>query len=258
MTQSGFEPPQCRLSLLLPAYNEGRDIVENVLKAASQIEQFADTYEVIVISDGSTDDTVAQVQKAATVNPHIALIQYGQNMGKGHALRVGTQSAVGEYIAFCDADMDIEPEQLSLFFRILQAEAADAVIGSKMHKASKVDYPLPRRIYSWVYYLLLLILFQLHTKDTQTGLKLFRADVLKPVMRKILVKRFAFDIEVLSIISARGYKIVSAPVRVVFHRAALGRIGFSDIVGILLDTAAVFYRLKILHYYDENAQKMKE
>ena len=120
-----------------------------------------------------------------------------------------------------------------------------------MHPESKVDYPAIRRVYSWGYYILLLILFRLNVRDTQTGLKLFKAEVLKPVMRQILVKRFAFDIEVLAIINARGYKITSAPIEVVFHRASFGRIGYQDIRNMFVDTLAIFYRLHILHYYDK-------
>ena len=133
----------------------------------------------------------------------------------------------------------------------MQRENADVVFGSKMHPESKVDYPAIRRVYSWGYYILLLILFRLNVRDTQTGLKLFKAEVLKPVMRQILVKRFAFDIEVLAIINARGYKITSAPIEVVCHRAAFGRIGYQDIRNMFVDTLAIFYRLHILHYYDK-------
>ena len=106
-------------------------------------------------------------------------------------------------------------------------------------------------MYSWGYYILLLILFRLNVRDTQTGLKLFKTEVIKPVMRQILVKRFAFDIEVLAIINVRGYKIISAPIEVVFHRVSFGRIGFSDIRNMFIDTLAIFYRLHILHYYDK-------
>ena len=70
-------------------------------------------------------------------------------------------------------------------------------------------------------------------------------------VRQILVKRFAFDIEVLAIINARGYKITSAPIEVVFHRASFGRIGYQDIRNMFVDTLAIFYRLHILHYYDK-------
>lgn len=236
-----------KLSVLMPAYNEETIIYENALEAARQICPLADDYELLVIDDGSSDRTKAEIERAAA----ICCISYQPNQGKGGALREGTAHATGDYIAFCDADLDLAPEQLADFIDRMQRENADVVIGSKMHPESKVDYPAIRRVYSWGYYILLLILFRLNVRDTQTGLKLFKAEVIKPVMRQILVKRFAFDIEVLAIINARGYKITSAPIEVVFHRASFGRIGYQDIRNMFVDTLAIFYRLHILHYYDK-------
>lgn len=239
-----------KLSLLMPAYNEGAGICQNALLAAQQIKDLADDYELLVINDGSSDNTREQAELAAKQNPHIRCISYPDNMGKGYALKTGTAAATGEYIAFCDADMELAPSQLAGFVAIMQEKGADAVIASKMHPQSQVNYPVIRKVYSWGYYMLLLVLFRLNTRDTQTGLKLFRASVLKPAMEKILVKRFAFDIEVLAIINSRGYTIESAPIRVHFQRGNFGRIGFADIRNMFVDTLAVFYRLKILHYYD--------
>lgn len=190
-----------KLSVLMPAYNEEAIIYENALEAARQICPLADDYELLVIDDGSSDRTKAEIERAAAENPKICCISYQPNQGKGGALREGTAHATGDYIAFCDADLDLAPEQLADFIDRMQRENADVVIGSKMHPESKVDYPAIRRVYSWGYYILLLILFRLNVRDTQTGLKLFKAEVIKPVMRQILVKRFAFDIEVLAIIN---------------------------------------------------------
>ena len=242
-----------KLSVLMPAYNEEAIIYENALEAARQICPLADDYELLVIDDGSSDRTKAEIERAAAENPKIRCISYQPNQGKGCALREGTAHAEGDYIAFCDADLDLAPEQLADFIDRMQRENADVVIGSKMHPESKVDYPAIRRVYSWGYYILLLLLFRLNVRDTQTGLKLFKAEVIKPVMRQILVKRFAFDIEVLAIINARGYKIISAPIEVVFHRVSFDRIGFRDIRNMFIDTLAIFYRLHILHYYDKAA-----
>lgn len=239
-----------KLTVLLPAFNEGEKICKNSLEIARQVQDLADDIELVIIDDGSADDTVEQARLAALKDPRISVLSYAKNQGKGHALRVGTEAATGDYIAFCDSDLDLAPSQLEGFIRIMQEECADVVIGSKMHPDSEVNYPWIRRVYSWGYYMLLRILFRLDTKDTQTGLKLFKAEVLKPVMKRILVKRFAFDIEVLAIINSRGYKIASAPLKVVFQRGAFGRVGFADVRNMLVDTLAVFYRLKILHYYD--------
>lgn len=235
---------QGKLSLIMPAYNEGERIFENLHLAVEQVLPLADEVELIVVDDGSSDDTLQEIRRAAQTEPRIRAIHSPRNEGKGNALRLGTAAATGVYIAFCDADLDLAPAQLDRFIEILQAEDADAVIGSKMHPQSHVDYPLIRRVYSICYYLLLKVLFRLDTKDTQTGLKLFRAPVIKPV------KRYAFDIEVLALIRHNHGKICSAPVDLVFHRVAGGRIKWRDIYRMLWDTAAVFYRLRILHYYD--------
>jgi hypothetical protein len=119
---------------------------------------------------------------------------------------------------------------------------------------------LARKIVSFFYYLFLLFLFRLNTHDTQTGLKLFKADVIKPVMKVILVKRFAFDIEVLSIINHRGYKIAESPIILDFNRGPKwGRMQLKDIWDVFIDTLAIFYRLNILQYYDKGeAYRLRE
>ena len=239
------------LSLIMPAYNEGVRIFENLQIALVQAAPLANQIELIVVDDGSSDNTLREIQRAAALDARIVVVHSPCNEGKGNALRLGTEVAKGEYIAFCDADLDLAPSQLDRFITILQEKKADAVIGSKMHPQSHVDYPFIRRIYSICYYVFLKILFRLDAKDTQTGLKLFRSSAIKPVMRCVLVKRYAFDIEVLALIRHNHGKICSAPVELVFHRIASGRIGWQDIYRMLWDTCAVFYRLHILHYYDK-------
>lgn len=206
------------------------------------------------MNDGSSDNTWQEIQRAAALDFRVLPIDCTANQGKGNALRIGTEAATGDYIAFCDSDLDLAPEQLDRFIEILKQENADAVIGSKMHPDSHVDYPPVRRLYSLCYYILLKLLFHLNTKDTQTGLKLFRTSMIKPVMHQVLVKRYAFDVEMLALIEHRGGKICSAPVDLVFHRVANGRINWRDIFRMVWDTFAVFYRLYICHYYDRFSQ----
>lgn len=136
---------------------------------------------------------------------------------------------------------------------------ADIIVGSKRHPVSKVQYPWPRKILSWGYQLLVRILFGLNIKDSQVGLKLYRREVLEDVLPRILVKEFAFDIEILAVAYHLRYvRIYEAPVELSFT-------GFSSITSknfwriifqTLWDTLAVFYRLRILHYYD-NVNKRK-
>ena len=101
-----------RLSIILPAYNEGCWIYKNLMDVSHTLASFLPSYEVIVVDDGSGDDTLAQTQMAAAQDEHIVVISNPQNNGKGRALCIGTEAAKGELIAFCDADLDVHPSQL--------------------------------------------------------------------------------------------------------------------------------------------------
>ena len=127
---------------------------------------------------------------------------------------------------------------------------ADIVIGSKRHPASRVNYPLLRRIYSRCYQWLIKILFGLNITDTQTGLKFFKADVAKTIFPKSLVKRYAIDLELLVIAQQFGFKrIFEAPVELEFNPEGGGAATIKGIWKMFVDTLAIFYRSRILNYY---------
>ncbi len=240
-----------KISVIMPAYNEARHIVKNLLEVVDTLAVFGYDFEVIVVDDGSPDKTYLEAVKLLSTHPELVrVVHYDENRGKGNALICGTTFAKGEYVVFLDADMDLHPSQLPVLFGIMDAENADVVIGSKRHPASIVNYPWHRRMGSWAYYSLIKLLFGLPVKDTQTGLKIFKRAVLARVFPRILVKRFAFDIEVLANVHHLGYKIVDAPVTLEFQRGTFGRIKPRDIYRIMLDTAAIFYRMRIINYYD--------
>ena len=125
----------------------------------------------------------------------------------------------------------------------------DVVIGSKRHPESKLKYPWHRKIISNVYFFLIKIMFGLPLKDTQTGIKLFKYEVLKKIFPKVLIKRYAFDLELLVNAHHLGYKIAEAPITLNYQRF-LGRIGLRAIYHTGLDTLAIFYRMYILKYYN--------
>lgn len=243
---------QSKISVVMPAYNEASNIIANIRETVETLRDLGLNFEVIVVDDGSRDQTwVAAVQDMHDFKGLVKVLHYSENLGKGNALMCGTYYATGDYIAFLDADMDLHPSQLTTFFAIMDVNDADVVIGSKRHPASSVNYPRSRRILSAGYYLLVRALFGLPIHDTQTGLKVFRAEVLRVVFPKVLVKRFAFDLEVLSIAHRLGYKIVEAPVTLNFQRE-FGRIGLTDVTNIALSTLAVFARLRLTKYYDRH------
>ena len=244
------KPSSAMLSILMPAYNEANSIAENVCETVATMQALGMNFEIVVIDDGSMDGTHAAASNALRAWPdHVRVVRCWRNQGKGNALICGAWYSKGEYVAFLDADMDLHPEQLASFFAIMEARQADVVIGSKFHPDSKVDYPPLRRVYSFFYYMLVRALFGLPVRDTQTGIKLFKRAVLMRVLPRILVKRFAFDLELLANAHHFGYRIVEAPVTLNFKRVC-SRLRLSAVWNVFLDTLAIFYRMRILRYYD--------
>ncbi|MBV8148132.1 MAG: glycosyltransferase [Candidatus Eremiobacteraeota bacterium] len=248
---AGRQPiPNGCISIVMPAFNESDLIAANLREVVATFERFNANFEVILVDDGSHDNTHLQALRVLVDHPEkIRILRYEVNQGKGNALMAGAASARGEFVVFLDSDMDIHPAQLPRYFEIMEEKKADAVIGSKRHPESRVRYPLIRQLYSTGYYALVRCLFGLPLRDTQTGLKLFRAELLRDVLPRVLAKRFAFDIEMLSIAHYLGYRIADAPVVLGFNRR-YGRINYKEVWRIFLDTLAIFYRLRLLHYYD--------
>jgi glycosyltransferase involved in cell wall biosynthesis len=239
--------PAVELSVIVPAYQEGARIRENLRRLLAELERIGTRFEVIVVSDGSVDDTVAEAR--AVGSPLVTVLSYEPNMGKGHALSVGVRRARGALVTFIDADMELDPREIRTFVELLERGGHDIVIGSKRHPASRVHYPVFRRLQSLAYQFLIRVLFNLQVRDTQTGLKLFRHEVLGRVVPLLAVKRFAFDLELLVVAHHLGYRrIVEAPVELTFQFESSVRL--SSAFQVLWDTAAIFYRLHLLRYYD--------
>jgi glycosyltransferase involved in cell wall biosynthesis len=239
------------LSILMPAYNEAQSIAENVCETVETMRGLGIDFEIVVVDDGSLDGTHTAAIDALRAWPEcVRIVRCRRNKGKGNALICGTAYSKGEYVAFLDADMDLHPEQLENFFAIMNSRGADVVIGSKFHPQSKVEYPRLRRIYSFFYFMLVRALFGLPVRDTQTGIKLFKREVLEQVLPRVLVKRFAFDLELLANVHHFGYRIVEAPVVVNFNRVC-SRLRLPAVWNVFVDTLAIFYRMRILRYYDQ-------
>jgi glycosyltransferase involved in cell wall biosynthesis len=238
------------LSIVMPAYNEAHSIAENVCETVETMRGLGIDFEIVVVDDGSMDGTHTAAINALRAWPEcVRIVRCRRNEGKGNALICGTAYSKGAYVAFLDADMDLHPEQLENFFAIMNSRGADVVIGSKFHPQSKVEYPRLRRIYSFFYFMLVRSLFGLPVRDTQTGIKLFKREVLERVLPRVLVKRFAFDLELLANVHHFGYRIVEAPVVVNFNRVC-SRLHLPAVWNVFVDTLAIFYRMRILRYYD--------
>jgi glycosyltransferase involved in cell wall biosynthesis len=238
--------PGIKLSVIVPAYREARHIQENLGRLVRELDALGRIYEVIVVSDGNTDETAREAERV--VSPHIKIIEYDRNMGKGYALRCGVAHSSGELVTFIDADMELDPRYIKGFIAVMESFDCDAVVGSKRHPMSTVRYPPARRFQSLMYQLLVRALFRVKVRDTQTGLKLFRRQVLEEVVPLLAIKRFAFDLELLVVARQLGYrKVMEAPIDLNYKFESTANLKASW--NVLWDTAAIFYRLRILRHY---------
>ena len=251
------------VSVIIPAYKAEDFIEKSLIGVINVLDQIRYKYEIICVVDGtSIDKTLEKAKKIEHKFPsRVKALGYLNNLGKGHAVRYGMAQAKGEIIGFVDAGMELDLNGLSMLLEHFEWYDADIIVGSKRHPASKVIYPWQRRVMSFGYQLIVRILFGLKVKDTQVGMKFFRREVLEKALPRLLVKEFAFDIELLSVSYYLGFKkIYEAPVNLKMKFAG----GLSTIAskGFLItafkmfwDTAAVFYRLKVLEYYDDQNHK---
>lgn len=237
------------VSIVVPTYKQSRTIIKDIKNLEESVKSLGTEYEIIIVVDGIVDSTYTKVKKLASHT--IRVIAYKENQGKGHAVRTGMLEAKGDVIGFMDAGMDIDPGGLAMLLNHMVWYNADIIVGSKLHPVSQVNYPLWRKILSWGYRVMIYLMFGLKVRDTQVGLKLFKKKVVKDVFPRLLVKKFAFDIEVLAVAYSLGYKrIYDGPIKLDFRVNTINvNSMFSVIFWMLWDTAAVFYRLKILHYY---------
>ena len=235
------------LSVIIPAYNEGKQIYSNLKNILGSIEKSTKDFELIFVNDGSKDNTLGEVSKIK--DKRLKIKTYTINKGKGYALKYGFSFAKGEYVSFMDADLDINPASLKNFFKYMEFHNADIIVGSKRHPQSKVHYPLLRRILSRTYQLMNFFLFRLSVTDTQSGLKLLKYECAKDLMQKVTVKKYAFDLELLVNAKRRGYKVVEAPIILDYKFGTT--INLNAIIGIFIDTFGVAYRTYILRYYDK-------
>jgi len=236
-------------SILIPAFNEADRIVATIKETENILAKFNPNYEILIVDDGSIDGTSDIVKTYSKNNKKIKIESYWPNKGKGFALKYGFGFLSGRYILFIDADLDLHPSHLVNLYEIMQQSHADVVIGSKQNRDSILNYPKIRKLLSSVYYLIIKILFSLPIKDTQTGIKLFKYDVLKVCLPRVIVKRYAFDLELLLVVNKKKYKIMEAPINLNAKRK-LGRIGLRDTFNVFKDTLGVFWRFYIKRYYN--------
>src|SRR5262249_19721174 len=153
MGAQSLEFKHSKLSIILPVFNEGRNITEHLDLLLDEVEPYFPRFEVIVVSDGSTDATNTKI--TSFKHPGLKPILVEKNTGKGNAVRAGFAQATGDYVLFIDGGMEIHPREIRIFVGLLSLYECDIVIGSKRHPQSEVEYPWYRRFLSWVFQIMI-------------------------------------------------------------------------------------------------------
>jgi len=239
------------LSLIIPAFKQEKTIVKDVRKIKRVLDTIRYDYEIIVVVDGNVDYSFEKIKRAKIKK--ISCYVFQENQGKSFAIRYGMSRARGDYVIFIDSGMEIDPNGISMLLEHMEWYNADIIVGSKRHLASQVNYPLWRKVLSVGYYMIVKWLFGIKVHDTQAGIKIFKRHVLEKILPRLIEKNYAGDLEILVVANTLGFKrTYEAPIKLDYSNSTLTSAAtLRAIIGILIDTLAIFYRKNILQYYKQ-------
>jgi glycosyltransferase involved in cell wall biosynthesis len=233
------------VSFVLPAFNEGKFIEDSLKRLDSSFRNGYLNHEIVVVDDGSEDNTRLKAWKYARRNGHVKIIAYNHNLGKGFAIKTGFFGTAGDAIVFLDSDLDVDVKQVGNYIQALRF--GDIVIGSKYHPESVVETSFLRRFLSCGFNILTRLLTGIKIKDTQVGIKAISRDVFSGVFKQLSVKRYAFDVELMVLAYVYGLNVVELPVKLTISN----KLNVKDIWHMFLDLLGISYRLRIRKYYQK-------
>ncbi|MBI3448060.1 MAG: glycosyltransferase [Acidobacteria bacterium] len=208
-----------RLSVILPAYNEAAGIASSLERLGRHLSARGGAWEIVVVDDGSADDTRARVTEASRSDPRVRLVALEAHQGKGGAVIRGLAEARGAIIATTDADLSYALEDLDAVIAAVEG-GADVATGNRHDPASRIELRsglLPYLVRRWIagsaFRLVVHLLFRLGVTDTQCGLKAFSRRGAEEVRRRLVTRRFLFDVEIFVIASGLGLRVAEVPVR---------------------------------------------
>lgn len=202
-----------RISVVVPCFNEGKTIYQNLKKIHHYLKDHFEKFEVIAVNDGSLDETVKEIKKAQK-EIAVQFINNSINLGKGKAIRDGILSSQYEVVMFLDADLGIPVEELGKFMVEIN-NGFDMVIASRFVPGLRIIRPVSwhRRIMEKIFRLLrLFIINDWNVRDTQCGFKVFHRGAAMKIFPKLTVERFAFDAELIFVANKLKLKIKELPI----------------------------------------------
>jgi glycosyltransferase involved in cell wall biosynthesis len=205
--------PAPAYSIVIPAYNEQSRIAHALVTVLTCVAERHWDAEVLVVDDGSRDETTTIVSQFMVDHPELRLVRNGQNRGKGYSVRNGVLQAQGAIVLFSDADLSAPIEEAELLFKAI-AEGADIAIGSRWldRERQTVHQPLYRQFFGRCFNAVTRFVMGLPFADTQCGFKAFRREAAQVVFRLQRIERWGFDPELLFIALHRGYTVREVPV----------------------------------------------
>ena len=202
------------LSVIIPCYDEEKLIADTLYTVTAYLLRLGYSHEIIVVDDGSRDNTAGIVGRFAEKYPQVRLLENGQNRGKGFSVRMGALRASGEFVCFSDADLSTPIEEVEKLLHWIR-QGFDIAIGSRSLKTSQVELHQPwwRETMGRTFNLIVRIMAVRGIKDTQCGFKCFRGPVAAELFSRQVLDGFSFDVENLFIARKLGYSIKEVPVR---------------------------------------------
>lgn len=229
-------------SIVIPAYNEGERLGATLEKILTYVNQEGWDVEVIVVNDGSRDNTAELVQHFSQGDRRVRLVENPGNRGKGYSVRYGMLQARGDVVAFSDADLSSPIEEMPKLLEAL-AGGADIAIGSRWMQAELQTrrQSLARQLFGRVFNLLLRFILGLRFKDTQCGFKAFTSQAVQAILPLQRIEGWGFDPEILFLARKFGFVVREVPVRWA-HREGTR-------INPLIDGARMFQEMARIRWY---------
>lgn len=204
-------------SLVIPSYNNGDILYNNIAQIVETLRKTSIIFEIIVVLDGSNDNSISEVTKLQNNFKEIRYLHYPTNSGKGAAVTVGLANARGDYIGFCDVDNSLSLESLVEMINLAIRYEKDCVIASRYKEYKNVKQPFIRKLSGYTFNKIVNFLFKLGIKDTQCGGKIFSKKAVELIINTTSIKGFSFDVEYLFTLRNNNIEILEHQVSWTHH-----------------------------------------